>query len=185
MIHTYDLFSRENSKVFTREKSHPPNVVQLMIWLRRGRPCFCCRLECVRDGTHAHTATWIICRVWQVRMYFERCSDTHTLTHTHTSCSYLGDKLLSVIKVQWRSLSWWPQVTGWSEEHQYTGTGTEQTNIICYLIIIIDIFLAYSLILHICCIKDHAVNSQFIWMSLSPPLIVFIFWLYLSFGENS
>lgn len=47
-----------------------PNVVQLMIWLRRGRPCFSCKLERVRDGTYAHTATWSICTVWEPRLYF-------------------------------------------------------------------------------------------------------------------
>lgn len=47
-----------------------PNVVQLMIWLKRGRPCFSCKLECVRDGTYAHTATWSICTVQEPRLYF-------------------------------------------------------------------------------------------------------------------
>lgn len=47
-----------------------PNVVQLMIWLRRGKPCLSCKLECVRDGTYAHTATWSICTVWEPRLPF-------------------------------------------------------------------------------------------------------------------
>lgn len=85
----------------------------------------------------------------------------HTYTHS-CCCSYLGEKLLSVTEVQWCSLTWWPQVTGWGEESQYPGAGTKQTNLIITIM-----FLPYSLTLYTCFNKDHAGNSEIIWIQFS------------------
>lgn len=61
--------------------THLPNVVQLKIWFIRGRPCFSCRLECVRNGTYAHTTTWSICLVQKLRFVIY-VWNSHTQLHS-------------------------------------------------------------------------------------------------------